>query len=144
MELRKCSDFIKLLIIYIYIMKKVLWFSRHDMTADQAAMFDGCDITKVNGSPANVHVAFEGSVNNGQTETLAPLKEMVANFDVVAIVAPIGIQQQFLSICKVPVIFAKTKRELVAQDGKEDTVVFNFDGWEQLIKIEVVTVPFSL
>lgn len=125
-------------------MRKVLWFSRHDMTQEQAEMFVGSEITKISGSPANVHVPFEGSVNNAELEQLPSLKELVVKFDVVAIVAPIGLQQQFLQVTKCPVIFAKTRRELVKKDGQEDKVTFIFDGWEQLVKIEVVTAPFSL
>ena len=126
-------------------MKKVFWFSRHNMTEEQAAMFAGLQITKVNGSPANVHVPFQGSVNDGEEETLPPVKDMVKDFDILAIVAPIGLQQQFLAVAGGrPVIFAKTKRELVKVEGQEDKVTFIFDGWEQLEKIEVVTKPFSL
>lgn len=121
-------------------MKRVLWFSRHDMTAEQAALFTNCEVTKVNGSPANVHVDFTGSVDNGPEIELLALKHLVKGFDIIAIVAPIGMQQQFLQIAEHrPVIYAKTRRE-VLEDGQK--VVFNFDGWEQLIKIEVVTQPY--
>lgn len=122
-------------------MKKIMWFSRHDMTSEQASIFQNCEITKVNGSPANVHVPFSGTINNGEESQLPALKELVKNFDILAIVAPIGLQQQFLQISgDKPVIMAKTRREII----NGDKVVFNFDGWEQLLKIEIQTKPFEL
>jgi hypothetical protein len=125
-------------------MKKVLWFSRHDMTQEQAAMFSGCEITKISGSPANVHVPFEGSVNNGDNDELRPLKALIQDYDIIAVVLPIHLEQQVLGVAdNKPVIKAMTSRELVKVDG-EDKVVFNFNGWKRLVKIEVVLEDFSL
>lgn len=122
---------------------KVLWFSRHDMTDAQREMFQWCQVTKVDGSPANVHVPFEATVDNAAEKTQLPaMKDYIQEFDVLAIVAPIGLQQQFLQIAGGrPVVYAKTRREVL--EGGEK-VVFNFDGWERLIKIEVATEKFTL
>ena len=47
--------------------------------------------------------------------------------------------------CDKPVITAKSQRLLVHQDdGSEDKVVFQFEKWERLVKIEVVTEDFVI
>lgn len=123
---------------------KVLWFSRHQMTDSQKEIFSNCEITTISGSPANVHVEFEGSVNGVDTKLL-PLKEIVKDFDIIAIVLPIHLEQQVLGIAgNKPVIKAMTKRELIKVNGEEDKVVFNFDGWKRIIKIEVIMEDFTL
>lgn len=121
----------------VEITSKVLWFSRHQMTDSQKEIFSNCEITTISGSPANVHVEFEGSVNGVDTKLL-PLKEIVKDFDIIAIVLPIHLEQQVLGIAgNKPVIKAMTKRELIK-------VVFNFDGWKRIIKIEVIMEDFTL
>ena len=130
-----------------YNFTKVLWFSRHKMTKDQFQALEKAtggqvEIHQYSGSPENVHVPFVAEVSydgfDGEpTATLQaePLKELVKKFDVIAIVAPIGLQQQILSVsgCK-PVIMALSKRE---QDG-----TFVFQKWERLVKIDVVKEDF--
>lgn len=114
-------------------MVKVLWFSRHTMTdAQQEALvkkFGEIEIAQVN---KTVNSAYE-------------LKEEIDAADVVAIVAPINLQQQFLKLADdKPVIIAETKRELVkSEDGTEDKVNFIFNGWTRLVKIEVITESFA-
>jgi hypothetical protein len=125
-------------------MTKVLWFSRHDMDADQVAALEAklgaVEVTKVNGTAPNVHVAFEAEVNNAPKEQVAPLKELIQGFDVVAIVAPIGLQQQFLGVAgDKPVIIVKNDR--VFDQGEK--VTFKFVEWQQVHKIEVVTSKFA-
>ncbi len=115
------------------------------MSPEQRAPF-GPDavILQVNGSAPNVHVPFEAVVTTqdfGAQEavTVPPLKEQIQDFDVIAIVAPIGLQQQFLAVAgDKPVVFAKNDR--VRQPNGE--FEFIFAGWERLVKIEVVTEPF--
>jgi hypothetical protein len=121
---------------------KVFWFSRHPMSPEQRAVF-GPDavIHQVNGSAPNVHVPFTASVNGGAEQEVPAIKEQIKDFDVVAIVAPINLQQQFLAVAgDKPVIFAKNDR--VRQPGGE--FEFIFAGWERLVKIEVITEPFVL
>ena len=108
--------------------KKVLWFSRHEMTADQRAALGNCEITQINRSIQN---AYE-------------LEKEIKENDIIAIVAPINLQQQFLKIAgEKPVIMAVNDRVLVPQaDGSEDKVEFRFVKWERLLKIEVVKEDF--
>lgn len=110
--------------------KKVLWFSRHEMTADQRAALGNCKITQINRSIQN---AYE-------------LEQEIKENDIIAIVAPINLQQQFLKIAgEKPVIMAVNDRVLVPQeDGTEDKVEFRFVKWERLLKIEVVKEDFVI
>ena len=110
--------------------KNVLWFSRHEMTADQKASLGDCEITQINRS---IRSAFE-------------LADEVAKADIIAIVAPINLQSQFLKLAgDKPVIMAVNDRVLVPQpDGTEDKVEFRFVKWERLLKIEVVKEDFVL
>lgn len=110
--------------------KKVLWFSRHEMTPEQKAALGDCEITQVS---KTINSAYE-------------LADEIAAADIVAIVAPINIQAQFLKLAgDKPVITAKSQRLLVHQDdGSEDKVVFQFEKWERLVKIEVVTEDFVI
>lgn len=57
----------------------------------------------------------------------------------IAIVAPINLQQQFLKLAgDKPVIMAVNDRLLVKQpDGSEDKVEFRFVKWERLLEITV-------
>jgi hypothetical protein len=124
-------------------MKKVLWFSRHTMTAQQIeALGANIEVTQVNGDMPNVHIPFEAKVNGEDNAVV--FKDFAKGFDILAIVAPVGLQQQVLSIAgDKPVIMAKNKRTLVPNpEGGEDKVVFVFDLWEQLVKIDIVLKPF--
>ena len=111
---------------------KVLWFSRHDMTEDQlgalVAKLGEVEVMKVD---KTIQTAFE-------------LADEIEEADVIAIVAPINLQAQFLKLAKdKPVIIAQSRRELVKNDdGSESKAVFVFEGWKQLKKIEVVMEDF--
>ena len=104
--------------------KKVMWFSRHDMTEDQKkALGEGVEITQINKS---ISSAFE-------------LKDEIQEHDVIAVVAPINLQEQFLRIAgDKPVITAVSQRVLIPQETGEDKVEFHFVKWERLVKIEVI------
>lgn len=106
-------------------MKKVLWFSRHEMTEEQLAALGDVSVVQIN---KTINSAYE-------------LAEEIAAADIIAIVAPINLQAQFLKLAgDKPVLIAQSKRVLVPNaDGGEDKVDFVFDGWKQLKKIEVVT-----
>lgn len=128
-------------------MTKVLWFSRHEMDADQRGAletkFGGpVDVTQVNGTMPNVHVPFKGEIDGieGIDGNIPAFKTLIQDFDVVAIVAPINLQQQILGIAgDKPVIMCENAREFV----EGDKVVFRFVRWFRLVKIEVVTEDFA-
>lgn len=111
-------------------MKKVLWFSRHEMTATQKSALGECEILQIN---RTINSAYE-------------LQEEIEQCDVIAIVAPINLQAQFLKLAgDKPVIMAVSERKLVKQeDGQEDKVIFEFVKWERLLKIEVVKTDYIL
>ena len=107
------------------IMRKVLWFSRHEMTPEQLAAL-GADIT-INQIDKTITSAYE-------------LQEEIEEADVIAIVAPINLQQQFLKLAgEKPVIMAVNARKLVPdENGGETKVVFKFVKWERLLKIDII------
>jgi hypothetical protein len=123
---------------------KILWFSRHEMTAKQneglMSKFTDLEITQISGSPANVHIPFE----SGTGEQFPPLKELIKEYDVLAVVLPIHLQQQLLQVSgDKPVIQSLNGRILVPNpDGGEDKVQFVHQKWERLVKIEVVKEDF--
>jgi hypothetical protein len=104
-------------------MKKVLWFSRHEMSADQSA-----DLMRIFGSDIEV-VQHSATINSP-----ADIPDLMG-YDVWAIVAPIGLQQQFKKMAgDRPVIFCKSKR-VILEDGEK--VQFVFDGWYAIKQIIV-------
>jgi hypothetical protein len=105
-------------------MKKALWFSRHEMTAEQRTALGDVDITQVD---KTIQHATE-------------LQDEIAQADIIAIVAPIGLQAEFLKLAgDKPVIVAVNERILIkSDDGAESKAVFKFVKWERLLKIEVV------
>ena len=111
-------------------MKKVLWFSRHAMTEEQLAALGEVEVLQIN---RTINTAFE-------------LQEEIGNVDIIAIVAPINLQQQFLKIAgDKPVIMAVNDRVQVPDpEGGEDKVQFKFVKWERLLKIEVVKEDFTI
>ena len=123
---------------------KILWFSRHEMTAEQKqglmSKFTDLEIIQISGSPANVHVPFQ----SGTGEELPALKELIKDFDVLAVVLPIHLQQQLLQVAgDKPVIQALNGRVLVPNlNGGEEKVQFVHQKWERLVKIEVVKEDF--
>ena len=110
--------------------KKVLWFSRHQMSDDQRLSLGDAEIVQVSKS---ITSAFE-------------LQEEIAACDIIAIVAPIHLQQQFLKLAgEKPVIMALNDRKVVPDpNGGEDRVEFHFVKWERLVKIEVVKEDFII
>lgn len=110
--------------------KKIMWFSRHEMTQEQRAALGDCEIVQVN---KTINSAYE-------------LQNEIDACDIIAIVAPINLQQQFLKLANdKPVIMAVNDRVLVPQaDGSEDKVEFRFVKWEQLDRIEIVKHDFVM
>lgn len=111
-------------------MRKVLWFSRHEMTAEQRKALGDCEIMQIN---KTINSAYE-------------LKNEIDACDIIAIVAPINLQQQFLQLAgEKPVIMAVNDRILVPQDdGTEDKVVFKFVKWERLLEIKILKEDFHI
>lgn len=109
-------------------MKKTLWFSRHEMTQEQKAALGECEIIQIN---RTINSAYE-------------LQEEISQCDIIAIVAPINLQQQFLKLAgDKPVIMAVNDRVLVPQkDGSEDKVEFRFVKWERLLEVKVVKTDY--
>lgn len=113
-------------------MKRVLWFSRHTMTTDQytaleAKLGEQIDLIQID---KTIQTAYE-------------LQDEIEKADVIAIVAPINLQQQFLKLANgKPVIIAQSKRVPRGEDNGEPQYEFVFEGWKQLVKIEVVMVDF--
>lgn len=106
-------------------MKKVLWFSRHELSQEQMSdlvrIYGPVELTQVNKTVKSAH----------------ELSDEIASHDVIAIVAPLPIQQQFLKVAgEKPVIFCKNDR--IFDPNDESKVDFSHAGWFQLRRIEVV------
>lgn len=79
-------------------MKKVLWFSRHEMTQEQKSALGESEIVQID---KQISSAYE-------------IADEINNCDIIAIVAPINLQQQFLKIAgDKPVIYAVNDRVFV-------------------------------
>ena len=107
---------------------KVLWFSRHEMSAEQRAALGDVEIVQINKT----------------IQSAQELKTEIEDCDIIAVVAPIGLQEQFLRLAgDKPVITAVNDRRIIKNDdGSEDKVEFHFVKWERLLKIEVVKENF--
>ena len=128
-------------------MKKVLWFSRHAMTtaqkADLTRILGEVEITQVNGTAPNVHVAFTAtSPELGETVAdkilegeIPALKELVKGFDEVAVVLPINMIQQLLPFVGGRLLQAVSRRE-VLPEGK---ITFSHDKWQAIKEVKIVT-----
>lgn len=107
----------------------VLWFSRHDMTEEQIDAL--VDIY----GPIQIHQI------NKTVKSASELENEIKNSDVVAVVAPIELQAEFLEIADgIPVISCRNKRTIVkTEDGKEEKEKYVFGGWYEIEKIDIVT-----
>lgn len=104
---------------------KVLWFSRHPLTEEQRA-----DLDRIYG-PVEVHQV------NKTIQAAREVADDIAQCDVIAIVAPLPLQQQFLELAGgKPVVICKNDRLLNPEDGTK--IAFVHAGWFQLRRIEVV------
>jgi hypothetical protein len=127
----------------------VLWFSRHPMTQEQFSALESklgaITVTQIDGTMQNVHVPFLSKVNGEEEVEVPPFKELISSFDIIAIVAPINLQQQILQVAgDRPVIMAKSNRvRKEVPEGQPEEFEFIFDHWYQLIKIEVITEEFA-
>ena len=110
-------------------MKNVLWFSRHQMTPEQEN-----DLHRIYGD-------FTLTQVSKTIKSAYELQEEIKENDVIAIVAPVNLQEQFLKLAAgKPVISCRNQRVLVkSEDGIEEKVQFVFDGWYQIDEIRVIT-----
>lgn len=114
-------------------MTNVLWFSRHSMTETQLeSLKRKLGEIKVTQIDRTIKSAYE-------------LSDEIKAADVVAIVAPLNLQSQFLKLAGTkPVITAISDRVLVkSEDGTESKVQFVFNHWERIMKIDVQTELFA-
>lgn len=109
-------------------MKKVLWFSRHELSIEQLA-----DLERIFGQ-VTVH-----QVNKTITRA-AEIRDDIEAADIVAIVAPLPLQQEFLQLAgERPVIFCKNDRIVDPADNSK--VTFKHAGWFRIREIKVVFDP---
>jgi len=108
---------------------RILWFSRHEMTPEQKS-----DLFRIYG-PAEI-VQISKPIQNAYE-----LKDDIEKCNVIAVVAPTNLQEQFLKIAdKKPVISCRNKRVLLQdENGGESKVQFVFDGWFQIDEVRVIT-----
>ncbi|MCR5826273.1 MAG: hypothetical protein K6G54_06885 [Oscillospiraceae bacterium] len=115
-------------------MKKVLWVSRHEMTAAQKA-----DLDRVMGGAELVPM-------RETVRDIAVLRPLLAGVDAVAAVLPPELLAELLSIADgKPVLRAVSGRDptgriLTLQDGRrEPEFAFIHVCWEQVLRIEICT-----
>lgn len=128
-------------------MTKVLWFSRHAMTAvqkqDLVRILGDIHVTQVNGTAPNVHVPFTATTpENGETVAdqllegeIPALKELVNGFDEVAVVLPIGMIQQLLPFSNGRLLQAVAIRRTL--EGGQ--ITFAHDKWQAITEVLIVT-----
>ena len=137
--------------------KKILWFSRHSMSANQLedlrrVMGGDVHITQVSGQPHSVDATFEAmSVECGETtadvvlEGKQPsLKDLVKGFDEVAAVLPIGMLHQLIPLCPSGrVLQAVSSRVLLFDGGTNFNSYLNekfvHEKWQAVKEIRIVT-----
>ena len=109
--------------------KKVLWFSRHEMTTEQKQGVwkdeSELEITQIN---KTIQHAIE-------------LKDLIDQSDMVCIVAPPELQVEFKQLTgNKPLLFAKSERIIVkSEDGTESKVVFKHAGWKNIEIAQFIT-----
>jgi len=105
-------------------MKKVLWFSRHNLSDAQID-----DLQQLYGLDLDI-TQVDRTIG-----TTREITEEIAAADILAIVAPLPLQEQFLKVAgNRPVLIPRNHR-VPKEDGGFD---FIHAGWSQLQKIEVV------
>ena len=103
-------------------MKKILWFSRHPLTREQDR-----DLRRIYGEHTVIHI-------NRTIQHAVELINEIEYCDVIAIVAPFHLEQEFLENAgNKPVIFTRTKRI----QGYMDKPEFVFNGWYRIKRMYV-------
>lgn len=117
-------------------MIKILWLSRHVMTEGQTT-----DLKRIYGDDIEInHIS-------SQVTTAQEVVELGKECDVLAVVLPMPILSDLVNpkINSKPVLRARSKRVAIgkelnlANNQMEQKYMFQHDGWEQVIKVEVVT-----
>jgi len=104
-------------------MKKVIWFSRHEMNK---AQIDGLE---------KVYGEIEINQINKTISLAKEIAEEISNAEVICIVAPIALQQEFLKLAEGrPVLICKNDRVAKIEGGFD----FVHAGWFQIQEIKVV------
>lgn len=114
---------------------RVLWLSRHVMTEDQVI-----GLKRIYGDVEINHIS-------SQVTTAQEVVELGKECDVLAVVLPMPILADLVNPHNnsKPVIRAKSKRVAIgkelnlANNQMEQKYMFQHDGWEKVIKVEVVT-----
>ena len=115
--------------------KKILWLSRHVMTEDQVI-----GLKRIYGDVEINHIS-------SQVTTAQEAVELGKECDVLAVVLPMLILSDLVNpkTNSKPVLRARSKRVAIgkelnlANNQMEQKYMFQHDGWEKIIKIEVVT-----
>ena len=105
--------------------KKVLWFSRHELSSEQLS-----DLERIYGPDLEIKQI------NRTISSATELRDDIASVDVVAVVAPLPLQAEFLKLAgdDKPVIFCKNNRILV----QGEKAVFKHAGWFRIKEIKTV------
>lgn len=111
-------------------MKKVLWFSRHELNEDQLhglarVAEDGVKVTTINETVSSA----------------AQVADLGRDFDILAVVLPTDLLAGLMEILPPGkmVVVAKNKRVLLKNpDGTEDKVKFIYDGWDVIDELKFV------
>ena len=116
-------------------MKTVLWISRHEMTAAQAA-----DLERIMGGPVHL-LPWRDTVRD--VSVLAPLVEEA---DAVAAVLPLELMARLLKLAgEKPVLQAVSERRptgrtrATPEGGSEPEFAFVHRCWQQLVRLELET-----
>ena len=115
---------------------RILWFSRHDMTEAQREALDFL-----------IDLGYDDIVITQINKTISSAYEIadeIENFDILAVVAPPALQQQFIKVAEGrPVITALNDRVLVPAEDGEQKAEFHFVKWEWVGGIEVHKKDFN-
>ena len=113
---------------------KVVRLTRHDMTKDQATVLNKL-------FPASQVIKVSETLPSNSREAVARFDEIVNDADVVEVVLPVNLLEAVIKFSAFvkrggKVIRAVTNRKLDDING----AVFEFDHYEQVVKVEVVTI----
>lgn len=101
--------------------KTVLWFSRHDMSPKQMA-----DL----GIDENTNLIKIDRTINRASEIEAEIKQA----DIIAIVAPVGLQKQFLALADGKPVVTAAMNFVQQPDGTSKP---EYDHWDQILDIQI-------
>ena len=113
-------------------LKKVLWISRHVMSAEQR------------GSLERLYGGFELMWWRENVEDMGALAPAVARADVIAAVLPIHLLAALVAMAPdKPVLIDLARRTLVPTDGPEAETRFAHGGWQRIRRLEVELEPLA-